>query len=227
MDNNNKQSMKQLEKEEEVIIDLLSSSSSMEKDSPIRSIFCLKAKIDNMEPIDEVEDWNNLGPTPVVEEEAVTSPAKDVSDRGEDVIVDGFEPIVRDVIARLRRRGRHKHRWTHHRDDDDVDWRDSTWGEDPTWIDTRNEFRHLWFGVFGALRWCSEGTTPRSTSGVKSSLSWIRHYRQIYSSKLLQALNQVRSSNAQPQQQRRSVREAADTALAVAAKGRTCGADLF
>ncbi|KAM7263234.1 hypothetical protein ACFE04_000917 [Oxalis oulophora] len=47
---------------------------------------------------------------------------------------------------------------------------------------------------------------PQSASVVPPS--------QIYLSKLLQALNQVRSSNAQPQQQRRSVREAADTALA-------------
>ncbi|KAM7280378.1 hypothetical protein ACFE04_007512 [Oxalis oulophora] len=44
--------------------------------------------------------------------------------------------------------------------------------------------------------------------------------QQIYSSKLLQAWNQIRtSSHRHPP--RRAVREAADTALAVAAKGRT------
>lgn len=49
--------------------------------------------------------------------------------------------------------------------------------------------------------------------------------QQIYSSKLLQALNQVRlTSDSQPQPPRRAgkvVREAADTALAAAARGRT------
>ncbi|KAM7257007.1 hypothetical protein ACFE04_012748 [Oxalis oulophora] len=61
------------------------------------------------------------------------------------------------------------------------------------------------------------------TTSTSSSSRWkSEKQHQIYSSKLLQALNLVRSSNAQPQQQRRrSVREAADTALAVAAKGRT------
>ncbi|KAM7267559.1 hypothetical protein ACFE04_009725 [Oxalis oulophora] len=59
---------------------------------------------------------------PVVEEEAATSPAKDVSDRGEDVIVDGceVEPIVSDR-SRPRPRERQKHRWTHHNDNADEE----------------------------------------------------------------------------------------------------------
>ncbi|KAM7255262.1 hypothetical protein ACFE04_020503 [Oxalis oulophora] len=112
-------------------------------------------------------EQSQIGPTLVVEEEeAATSPAKDVSDRGEDVIVDGCEPIA------------------------DNDCQTPAMGETETPMDAPPELMLMmmmmawslfgfWFGVFWTLRWCSEGTTTRFTSGVKSSLSWIRHYRVI------------------------------------------------
>ncbi|KAM7276366.1 hypothetical protein ACFE04_018232 [Oxalis oulophora] len=86
MDNNNKQSMKQLEEEEEVI-DLLSSPSSTEKDSPIRSIFCLKAKIDNMEPIDEVEDCFILDFDPSIPFKQLTLNSSSNQDDDQDLYV--------------------------------------------------------------------------------------------------------------------------------------------